>query len=44
MTVWRQASHYGIPRIAFMNKMDRDSVKLSICNDIRHNKMECDLT
>jgi elongation factor G len=22
-TVWRQADHYGVPRIAFMNKMDR---------------------
>jgi len=22
-TVWRQADHYGIPRIAFINKMDR---------------------
>ena len=22
-TVWRQADKYGVPRIAFMNKMDR---------------------
>lgn len=22
-TVWRQADHYGIPRVAFVNKMDR---------------------
>ncbi len=22
-TVWRQATHYGVPRIAFVNKMDR---------------------
>jgi len=22
-TVWRQAEHYGVPRIAFINKMDR---------------------
>ena len=23
-TVWRQADHYGVPRIAFINKMDRN--------------------
>jgi len=28
VTVWRQASCYGIPRVAFMNKMDRNNVKL----------------
>ena len=22
-TVWRQADHYGVPRIAYVNKMDR---------------------
>lgn len=26
--MWRQANYYGIPRIAFMNKMDRNNVKL----------------
>ncbi|MBP6063624.1 MAG: elongation factor G [Fusobacteriaceae bacterium] len=35
-TVWRQADKYGVPRIAFFNKMDRVGADFSMCvNDIR---------
>ncbi len=30
-TVWRQADKYGIPRIAFINKMDRTGADFSRC-------------
>ena len=28
-TVWRQADKYGVPRIAFINKMDREGARFS---------------
>lgn len=35
-TVWRQADKYGVPRIAFFNKMDRIGANFEMCvNDIR---------
>lgn len=35
-TVWRQADKYGVPRIAFFNKMDRIGADFDMCvNDIR---------
>ncbi|MDH3328297.1 MAG: elongation factor G [Desulfobulbaceae bacterium] len=35
-TVWRQADHYRIPRIAFVNKMDRIGADFERCvNEIR---------
>src|SRR5687768_17898692 len=35
-TVWRQADKYGVPRIAFINKMDRIGANFeSVVNQIR---------
>ncbi|MGL5054637.1 MAG: elongation factor G [Fusobacteriaceae bacterium] len=35
-TVWRQADKYGVPRIAFFNKMDRIGADFEMCvNDIK---------
>ena len=35
-TVWRQADKYGVPRIAFFNKMDRTGADFEMCvGDIR---------
>jgi elongation factor G len=36
-TVWRQANKYNVPRIAFVNKMDRTGADFGrVCNDIRN--------
>lgn len=35
-TVWRQADKYGVPRLAFFNKMDRIGANFEMCvNDIK---------
>ncbi len=35
-TVWRQATKYGVPRIAFVNKMDRTGANFdNALNDMR---------
>src|SRR4030081_30924 len=33
-TVWRQANHYGVPRICFVNKMDRIGADFFRCVDM----------
>ncbi len=32
-TVWRQADRYGVPRIAFVNKVDKPGADLAMCLD-----------
>ncbi len=38
-TVWRQANHYHIPRIAFVNKMDRVGADYWRCIDMMRDKL-----
>ncbi|MDP2941406.1 MAG: elongation factor G [Candidatus Omnitrophota bacterium] len=38
-TVWRQADRYGVPRIAFVNKMDRNSSNFFDTIDQMHKKL-----
>ncbi len=33
LTVWRQADRYKVPRIIYLNKMDKPSASLSLCLD-----------
>ncbi|HEV2805831.1 MAG TPA: elongation factor G [Chthoniobacterales bacterium] len=38
-TVWRQANKYGVPRIAFINKMDRVGADFDASIDSMHKKL-----
>lgn len=38
-TVWRQADRYGVPRIAFINKMDRVGADFDKCVDMMITKL-----
>ena len=38
-TVWRQADRYGVPRIAFVNKMDRVGADYFMCIDTMRDKL-----
>ena len=41
-TVWRQANKYGVPRLAFVNKMDRAGADfLRVVEQIRE-RLECE--
>ena len=39
-TVWRQATKYGVPRIAFVNKMDRTGANFNNAIDDMRNKLK----
>ncbi len=38
-TVWRQANRYGVPRIAFVNKMDRVGANFARCVEMMKTKL-----
>jgi elongation factor G len=40
-TVWHQAEHYGIPRLAFVNKMDRIGANFESCLEQMKDKLGC---
>jgi elongation factor G len=40
-TVWHQAEHYGIPRLAFVNKMDRIGANFENCVEEMRDKLAC---
>jgi elongation factor G len=39
-TVWRQADRYGVPRLAFVNKMDRVGADLGRCLDMMRERLK----
>jgi elongation factor G len=41
-TVWRQANKYNVPRICFINKMDRLGADFQACFDSIRNRLECE--
>ncbi|UCE83658.1 MAG: elongation factor G [Deltaproteobacteria bacterium] len=40
-TVWRQANRYGVPRIAFINKMDRMGADFDRCLTVMRSRLGC---
>jgi elongation factor G len=40
-TVWRQADRYGVPRVAFINKMDRTGANHARCAEMMANRLGC---
>lgn len=40
LTVWRQADRYKIPRMIFINKMDRSDADLKLCCNSVESKLE----
>jgi elongation factor G len=43
-TVWRQASRYGIPRLAFVNKMDRPGARFEAVIEEMHTRLGANAT
>ena len=39
-TVWRQANKYGVPRICFINKMDRTGADFQQCVDMIRDRLD----
>ncbi|GLG93065.1 Ribosome-releasing factor 2, mitochondrial [Gryllus bimaculatus] len=39
LTVWRQADHYKLPRLVYVNKMDRPNSSVDRCLDTLHGKL-----
>ncbi len=39
-TVWRQADHYGVPRICYVNKMDRPGADFFACMDMLEDRFD----
>jgi elongation factor G len=40
-TVWRQADKYGVPRMCFVNKMDRTGADFFFCLDTIRERLNC---
>jgi elongation factor G len=40
-TVWRQANKYGVPRICFVNKMDRVGASFERCVEMIKDRLDC---
>ncbi len=40
-TVWRQANKYEVPRICFVNKMDRTGADFKMCVDMIRDRLDC---
>src|ERR1700686_2757641 len=40
-TVWRQAHKYEVPRICFVNKMDRTGANFEMCVDMIKDRLDC---
>lgn len=40
MTVWRQADHHQVPRIIYLNKMDKPLASISMCLDSIKSKLK----
>ncbi|HEY8080729.1 MAG TPA: elongation factor G, partial [Acidimicrobiales bacterium] len=40
-TVWRQANKYGVPRICFVNKMDRVGANFERCVEMIQDRLDC---